>query len=288
MNYKSAVLAAGSNLYEYTGLKASPDKLIQGRPGVMNTPLTPKECFHQKPVYVKDSILNIFHFSDTHGNHELIRVPKCDIAIFSGDESTGFNPSKSYKQTCDFIHWFSMLDVETKIFVAGNHSTALASTVYGPELKEEMEKRGIIYLEDELYEHYSGLTIYGNPATEYRGDHWAFNYVEDRFKNIPSCDIIVTHCPPYGILDSAPAFGHKNLIEHCGSERLLNQLKQIDFKLNLFGHIHDNKLENYGYLCRNKRFFVNSAVVEDNVGLTHNGHLITMVNKEVVRIQDVI
>lgn len=255
---------------------------------VREVPLTPKESFHIKPKYAKDIVLDIFHLSDTHGNHESIRVPKCDIIIFSGDECNGYNIGKSYSDTLDFIQWFSKLDIETKIFVGGNHSAAIASLVYGPELKEEMKRLGITYLENELYRHYLGLTIYGNPATEYKGGHWAFSYKEDKFKSIPYCDIVVTHCPPFGILDSAPKFEDVKEIGHCGSKFLSRRLNQIDFKLHLFGHIHDNKVENYGYLCRANRFYVNSAVVEDNVGLSHNGHLITMVNNNVVRIKDVV
>jgi Icc-related predicted phosphoesterase len=53
------------------------------------------------------------------------------------------------------------------------------------------------------------------------------------FGNIPvGTDIVVTHGPPYGILD-------QNLEgEHCGSRALLKHIQRVKPRLHCFGHIH--------------------------------------------------
>jgi Icc-related predicted phosphoesterase len=53
------------------------------------------------------------------------------------------------------------------------------------------------------------------------------------WKNIPKVDILVTHCPPYKILDKADSG------KHGGSKALRNKVLEIKPKFHLFGHIHE-------------------------------------------------
>ena len=50
---------------------------------------------------------------------------------------------------------------------------------------------------------------------------------------MPDVDILVTHSPPYGILDVS------NKGNYCGSKALLKEVHRIKPKLHLFGHIHE-------------------------------------------------
>ena len=60
--------------------------------------------------------------------------------------------------------------------------------------------------------------------------------VSDRKKRnyaaIPAdTDVLITHCPPYGILDFDDGINY-------GSTELLARIKEIKPRLHLFGHIH--------------------------------------------------
>lgn len=69
--------------------------------------------------------------------------------------------------------------------------------------------------------------------------------------NIPAdIDVLITHCPPLGILDF-----DDNI--HYGSDELLEKVEHVKPRYHLFGHIHaNNGIERVGSTT-----FVNSAIV---------------------------
>ena len=77
-------------------------------------------------------------------------------------------------------------------------------------------------------------------------------------------DIVIVHGPPKGIMDSS--FDFNNYIERCGCNALKNKILQIQPKLFLSGHIHNNKdIINAGTLKLSayKTIFSNGSVVTD-------------------------
>lgn len=66
---------------------------------------------------------------------------------------------------------------------------------------------------------------------------WPFAQTEDelfeRYKNISNVDILVTHQPPYGILDRT-TYG-----ESCGSHALRDLVERLKPRVHVFGHIHE-------------------------------------------------
>jgi predicted phosphodiesterase len=54
--------------------------------------------------------------SDTHGKHQKLVLPKGDVIIHAGDVSS----KGQENEVIDFLKWFSNLDFEYKIFIAGN------------------------------------------------------------------------------------------------------------------------------------------------------------------------
>lgn len=97
--------------------------------------------------------------------------------------------------------------------------------------------------------------------TEYWGcdtDDW----LSEHWQQIPSdTDILITHCPPYGILDKItprvrPRFEQ---MLHAGSQSLTNIVlsseKMPNLKLMVFGHIH----EAYGEFSTTLTKFVNAS-----------------------------
>lgn len=222
--------------------------------------------------------LNIWHFSDTHTYHGLLKIPNnIQIAIFSGDEANPRDPYSNEQESLNFLEWFGMLRIPYKIFVAGNHSTAIERKFI---TREKIESKGIIYLENESKE-VSGLKIWGSPTTPSFGEGWAFNKRRDKlhdlWQTIPEdTDIVISHGPPKGILDLS--YSPSNILEFCGCSALKKRMLEIEPKLCLFGHIHNTEdIINAGYikLSEYKTIFSNGSVVTDGKfgKLTSNGNI---------------
>lgn len=76
-------------------------------------------------------------------------------------------------------------------------------------------------------------------------------------------DVLITHCPPFEILD------FDNNI-HYGSKELLTAVEKIKPRYHLFGHIHANN----GIEVHGSTTFINSAIVNEIYGDIQPWHLI--------------
>jgi Icc-related predicted phosphoesterase len=180
--------------------------------------------------------MRIICISDTHNCNGQIEVPDGDLLIHSGDATiTG-----TTEEVRLFNRWFSGLPHKNKIFVAGNHDWMFERE---PQRARMMLDERIHYLADEVLE-MDGLKIYGSPWQP-RFFDWAFNLnrgpeLAEKWEIIPEdIDILITHGPPFGILDDVPReWG----IENTGCEELRKRVDQIasngKLKLHTFGHIH--------------------------------------------------
>ena len=191
----------------------------------------------------------ITFISDTHNKHNSIKIPETDILIHAGD-ATGRGTLQEVKS---FLAWLSNQPAQHKIYVAGNHDFLFERDPgYAKMLLSEHDN--ISYLQDSMIE-VMGLKIYGSPhQPEFY--NWAFNRTSDQLKaiwsEIPSeIDILVTHGPPYGILDKTA----DNDIVGCKwlREEVLGRVKP---KIHHFGHIH----EEYGAIKIDDTVFVNSSI----------------------------
>jgi Icc-related predicted phosphoesterase len=209
----------------------------------------------------------IHHISDTHGYHDLLEIPECDLIIHSGDFSNNRSSSINHNETVAFLNWYENVPVKHKILVAGNHDAF--AFFHNSEFREECKKRKIIYLENEWFE-INGITIYGSPMTPSFGN-WYYQLSRHKMsafwdKSIPDVkiDIFVTHGPPKGVVDLF--VNQDGEVEFCGDKALRNLLEnKIKPKYVLFGHIHSNNdINNNGMLIRNNVTYCNSAVVKDN------------------------
>lgn len=225
--------------------------------------------------------LRIYHIGDTHGNHDLLKVPSnIDMIIHSGDESNYLNPYKNEPETRDFLEWYGNLDIKYKVFVAGNHSTAICKNLI---TRKEIEEKGIIYLENEEVV-IEGYKIWGSPFSPTFGN-WAFmksrNTINRLWDNIPDdTDILITHSPPQGVLDLTY---HGVELKQVGCSALMKRVMKIKPKLHLFGHIHNTQegLQNAGTTRLStlpETLFSNGSVVTDGrFGiLTSNGNVIEL------------
>lgn len=194
--------------------------------------------------------MKIVLISDTHKLHEKIKLPEGDLIIHAGDVSN----RGTYGEILNFLDWFKKLPFKYKVFIAGNHDFMLDQN---PPLDNSNFPDGITYLENSMIE-IQRLSIYGSPYTPefYK---WAFmkkrgEEIRKIWDLIPNkVDILVTHGPPYSILDEN--------VEGtmCGCEELLKRVKEVQPKIHVFGHIH----ESYGTVEEGGTKFFNASIVND-------------------------
>lgn len=172
---------------------------------------------------------NIYAFADTHGFHRTLQVPEdADIVICAGDAVEDDLKGGEYD---DFIEWFAGLKAKWKIFVPGNHELSFELDK-AEEIEKKMTDKGIIVLQNAVYD--CGGVVVGSISGN------AMIADED----IPTdIDVLVTHCPPYGVLD-----------EGLGSPEILNFMMKSKPKYHLFGHIHATEGQEFQFgetLCIN-------------------------------------
>jgi Icc-related predicted phosphoesterase len=201
--------------------------------------------------------VKIVLISDTHTKHRFL-VPEGDMVIHAGDVCS----YGTLYELKSFLDWFSTLPHKYKIFIAGNHCFPFQKET--PEAASLVrDYPGIIYLEESGVE-IEGIKIWGSPWTPYFFN-WAFNYQpEDAYKyweKIPlDINILITHGPPYGILDDVGNTRY-NPDRHVGCPELLLKINELkDLRLHVFGHIHCGR----GILEVGKTTFCNASILNDD------------------------
>lgn len=185
--------------------------------------------------------------SDTHGLHDHLDVPDGDVLLHAGDCSR----SGKFEQIEDFNRFLGEQPHPHKIIIAGNHD-------FGFE-KRPAEARALVtnatYLEDEAIT-INGVKIYGTPwQPEFH--NWAFNLprgaaLKEKWDLIPAdTDVLITHGPPKNIGDRT--FMGKRV----GCEELAVRVKELQPKIHLFGHIH----EDAGQWQIGETLYVNASMV---------------------------
>jgi len=213
----------------------------------------------------KEGVTRVVCLSDTHEATKTLVIPDGDILIHAGD----FTQVGKEEPVKAFTNWFTSFPHPYKIIIAGNHDLTFhhenfikngarffpgASEVNDIKVKEIISKNErCIYLEDSSV-NINGINIYGSPWQPEIGD-WAFGLphgkpLREVWKKIPKeTDILITHGPPYGILD-------KNFTgQGCGCGELLAAVNIICPAVHIFGHIH----EGYGVENQNGTTFINAS-----------------------------
>lgn len=195
--------------------------------------------------------MKILHLSDTHNQHrQLDNLPATDLIIHSGDISF----AGTGEEVMDFIEWFGSLNYQYKIFIAGNHDYVLEGKA--PERIQGFLPENCFYLYN------SGITING---INFWGIPFFFSPDETNSNTksielIPDdVDVLITHQPPYGILDQSND-------TRFGCSDLSQAVTRIQPSYHLFGHIHDA----YGIEKYKQTTFVNAAVVDAEYRLMRN------------------
>jgi Icc-related predicted phosphoesterase len=156
--------------------------------------------------------------SDTHGRHGLITdIPEGDILVHAGD----FMNSGLYsEEILSFNHWLAKQAIERRLVCGGNHDRLF-------QLAPEPARR---LLTNATYLESAGVTIDGVSfwASPYTPEfmNWAFMYPRGAgtryWDQIPyDLDVLITHGPPFGILDQIEPGG-----AHLGCEQLLKAVEE--------------------------------------------------------------
>lgn len=196
--------------------------------------------------------------SDTHGQHRSMHIPEADVLVHAGDISMRGEP----EVIRDFGDWIHGLPHKYKVVIAGNHDF----------LFEQDKDRAIallgadddvIYLEDSWCQ-IDGFKFYGSPVQP-EFCNWAFNRkrgaeINEYWKKIPKdTDVLITHGPPFGILDRATPNGPK-----LGCEDLARRCNELTVPLHVFGHIHGGYgKEEQGVLGSYTRLSVNASMLDE-------------------------
>lgn len=188
------------------------------------------------------SFLTIVAISDVHGKFNKLEIPECDILISCGDYSFVGQDH----EIRNFHKWLDKQPAKHIISVQGNHERGVqAQFSLSEQLAKDVCPR-VHFIDEGLIE-LEGLKIW---CSAYTPTFFNWAYMKDRgpeikehWDRIPDdTDILVTHGPPYGILDKVEIqhpSGH--IIEKfTGCVDLLDRVKQLPkLQAHFFGHIHE-------------------------------------------------
>lgn len=178
--------------------------------------------------------MRIVAISDTHMGHGEIVLPEGDVLVHLGDYCDGLNPHPRceglHEQLLDAREWLlSHRDAyKAVICLPGNHDPVSALMTLSVE--------GITIIDNDSID-IEGVTFVGITMTKgptygrwHKEDH---EIARDIMKLPMEADVVLSHCPPYGILDkSSHGF-------NVGSKAIRDYVKGSRPKYHLFGHCHN-------------------------------------------------
>lgn len=195
----------------------------------------------------RNDVVRLACISDTHQMERELELPDGDILLHAGD-FTMF--SRSARAIFDFSEWLDELPYAHKIVVPGNHEFFLEAD----PSRRNLISTAIVLINEGI--EVMGLKIWGTPTTPLEGGAFGVSSPAKRAKiysEIPDdVDILISHGPPFGILDRAPDSPH-----HAGCLELLKAVTRVKPRLHLFGHAHMA----YGVMDTENTLYVNAALM---------------------------
>lgn len=210
--------------------------------------------------------------SDTHNLHNRVgtqsdtigSVPEGDVLVHCGDATMGGRR----REIDEFAGWFLGLPHKRKVFVPGNHDWYFQKTL--PRRAQWVDDLpGVDILIDDAVT-IDGLKFWGSPyQPEFMG--WAFNVNaasrRHHFSKMPhDLDVLVTHCPPEGILDEVPDG------MNVGCPELARAVMERTPKVHCFGHVHHS----YGARTLGPTRFFNCAMANERYALANSPHVVDL------------
>ncbi len=211
--------------------------------------------------------------SDCHGMLQQARLPAGDVLIIAGDVlrnrsgNADLDAAYQLNDLRDLDDYCATLGFKHTLVIAGNHDWVFQ--IYN---EASRALKHITYLQDSGTQ-IEGLKFYGSPHQPWFFD-WAFNEprgghaLAHYWNLIPDdTDVLITHGPPLGILDSP--FGKD---EHVGCELLLNRVKAVRPRVHCFGHIHGS----YGRAQIGETLFLNASLCNELYKAVNAPHVVDL------------
>ena len=189
--------------------------------------------------------MRVVCISDTHGLEGELSVPSGDLLIHAGD--IGFFEYGT--QAIELFNaWLGTLPHRWKVLTAGNHDFWLASD---PSLRRLITNATLLLNESVTV---GPAKIWGSPITVHPDAAFGCSDPAKRahvYGQIPiDTDIVITHGPPYGILDRAPGD------PPYGDRELRQAIVRVRPILHVFGHAHAGN----GVLQTQHTTFINASL----------------------------
>jgi Icc-related predicted phosphoesterase len=189
--------------------------------------------------------MKICIISDTHELESEVEIPACDLLIHCGDWSFF---GKSIGAMEAFNQWLGQQPASYRVITAGNHEYPVARD---PERWQRRMSNATLLLNESVK--IAGVSIWGSPVTRFHGGAFAMSDEAEReklYRTIPTgTDILVTHQPPFGVLDLGQ-----------GCPALRHAVIRVKPRLHCFGHIHGA----YGTRATKNTQFVNAALLDSD------------------------
>lgn len=207
--------------------------------------------------------MRVVFISDTHGEEGLVTIPEGDLLIHAGDIT---NWGEIYLLE-KFDRWVGEMTFAKTIVVPGNHDVNVADT------EETRDRLSNCYLLVDSSVKFGGYKIYGSPWTPGFTGYGAYHRsrgvdIKEVRDKIPSdVDILVTHGPPFGMLDYVA--GAK---DPQGCEELLKVVERVQPEIHAFGHLHAG----WGMCTNGKTTFINASVCTEGYKPTNRPIVIDM------------
>jgi Icc-related predicted phosphoesterase len=166
--------------------------------------------------------MKLVFISDTHNRK--ISVPDGDVLIHCGDATSMGKVDEIIK----FNAWMGTFPHATKLFIPGNHDWLLERD---PALARELLFNMTVLIDEAI--EIGGVKFYGSPWQPFFFA-WAFNLsrfgeLKEKWALIPNdTEVLITHGPPAGILDTVINYRSSNNGESVGCHDLLQRVRDIN------------------------------------------------------------
>lgn len=199
--------------------------------------------------------MRICCISDTHSLHGHINLPQADVLVHAGD-IIGSN-RQLIPQLRRFNDWLLRQQVlghyKHVVLTFGNHdefesTLDMARSCVSPEFHLLIDQSVTI----------DGVKFFASPySLEFFDWGWQLARTDEaatsQWDKIPlDTDVLITHGPPFGILDQ-----NKDGV-YCGDKWLLERIETLKIPLHVCGHIH----EGYGTASNDNTTFVNASICD--------------------------
>ena len=214
----------------------------------------PRTCLpgSQRLKCFRDFRLKIVTISDVHGEYERFdpaAAPPGDLYAFGGDLThygLGNQSLFHVKTFAGGMQWLAALGKRAPVLaIPGNHDIRLSAETFNsvPNCRSINGER-TVFAAGSADREWSlvGVSMspcYDLPMLARIFDYSTIDVAEEAVAyDLPPADIMVSHCPPHGILDIA--FDDQGQERHIGSKALLDYIERHKPVLVVCGHAHGN------------------------------------------------